>query len=467
MNKLSAVVILIAVLSLIGSCAKDENLSLPNLPPETYLAIADSVRNPTVYIQTVVWWGDDSDGEVVGFEYRWFPDPFEAGCALDTVWIFTEETSKDFNLPVTDSISTHHIEVRAIDDDGALDPTPSSLTLPVTNTAPKVTIWNRKYLPDTTFAAITIRWHGEDPEGDETIDHYLIWLDGQEDNPLIVSAEDTSASFGYEDFDGGFNRRRTLNLVAVDTACDTSDVALYTWYVKEPVGDVLLVDDLSSLGSTDAFYRSTLNSCIGDYSVLDIEAFDTDGPPTGEHIPSYSLNFPGLFEAFDFVIWYNAPTFIDTVYLLAAAEALPAFVESGGKLLLVSHSAVGWRGAFGDSIGFEFFGIDSLYKRDGISNFDCMKKWPIEGNADVGLGNLKPTSNTTGTECMNPADGALPLYHIPPGTVDAAQTSDYYIGILNSWGAGKVGLLTFPISGCNQYGNAPDDFCTIIGLLSQ
>jgi hypothetical protein len=469
-NRLSAVVVLGAVIAVVGTCAKEENLSLPNLPPETYVAIADSVRNPTVYTQTVVWWGDDSDGEVVGFEYRWSTDPSQGGCGFDTSWVYTEERSKSFNLPVTDSMSTHTLKVRAKDNDGALDPTPSTLTLPVTNSAPEVTILDRKDLPDTTFPAITVAWHGDDPEGNETIDHYLLWLDGQEASPLVVSAGDTMASFGPTDFGGDVERERTLNLVAVDTGCDTSEVVTYSWYVKG-AEDVLVIDDISSTSPaellTDMFYRGALNSCVGAYSLLDIEAFDTDAYGGGEHIPPYSLNFSGLFESFDLVVWYNAPLFIDTLYLMEASEAIVDFVDSGGEFLLVSNSAVGWRAAFSDSVGFEFFGIDSLYKREGKSNFDCLQTWQIEGNSSVGLGNLNPTGNYKGAECMCPSAGASWLYRIPPGTVDELQTTDYYIGVMNSWGSGKVALLTFPISGSNRYGNADDDLCTIIDLLRQ
>ena len=469
-NRLSAVLIVAAIIALIASCAKDENLPLPNLPPETYVAVADTVHNPTVYYQTIVWWGDDSDGEVVGFEYRWFTDPSEGGCAFDTLWVFTEERSKVFNLPVTDSMSIHTLEVRAVDDDGAFDRTPSSLTVPVTNTAPEVTIYDREALPDTTFPAITVTWRGDDPEGNETIDRYVLWLDGQEASPLVVSAEDTIASFGPADFAGGVDSVRTLNLVAVDTGCDTSEVVTYSWYVKG-TEDVLVVDDIPSTSPaeyiTDWFYRTTLNSCVGAYSVLDIEAFDTDAYSAGEHIPAYSLNFPGLFEAFDLVIWYNAPLRIDTLYLLEATEAIVDFVESGGNFLLVSHSAIGWRGAFSDSVGLGFFGIDSLYTRDGVSNFDCLKTWEIEGNAGLGLGDLKPTGNYPGAECICPSSQAEWLYRIPEATVDSLQTSDYYLGVINSWGAGKVALLTFPISGCNQYGNADEDFCAIVERLAQ
>jgi len=81
------------VLALAPGCAREENLAIPNTPPETYIAIADTVRNTTVYIQHLHWWGDDIDGEVIGYEYRWFMDEMEPGCPTDTDWVFTGETA--------------------------------------------------------------------------------------------------------------------------------------------------------------------------------------------------------------------------------------------------------------------------------------------------------------------------------------------------------------------------------------
>lgn len=463
--------ILTISLCLVLGCAEEGNLSFPNTPPETYMAIADSVRNPTTYIQTIAWWGEDADGEVVGFEYRVFTDPTEPGCPVSTDWVFTEETSHSFNLPVTQGVSTHRIEVRAMDDDGALDPSPSSLTLPVTNTAPEIMIWNDNALPDTTFPALRIKWHGDDPEGRETIENYVLWLDGDETNARTLAPGDTIATLTLNDFGGRYGER-TINIVAVDSGCDTSNVATHTWYVKEPVGEVLLIDHLSSdyIGEavTDLFYRNAFNACVGTYSILDIEAFI--GPRIGCEYPcapAYSFNFEDLFGLFDVVVWYDEPPRQDTTYLAAAARCVEAYVEAGGRFLLTSVQAIGKDSAFNDSIAFEIFGIDSLYKRKDNTNFDCKSKWAITGNADRGLGDLKVVGVWPGVECMEPREDAVPLFHIPPATVDAKQLTDYYIGVMNSRGAGRAALLTFPISRCNGYGNAADEICRIIDLLRE
>jgi hypothetical protein len=449
-------VIAAAVIMLTG-CAQREDVTFPNLPPETYMAIADSVRNPTVYIQTIAWWGEDPDGEIAGFEYRWAAGPASA-CSLDTDWVFTEETSKEFSLPVSGGITTHTIQVRAIDDDGAADPTPSELTLPVTNTPPEVFIWNYHALPDTTFPALLVKWHGDDAEGRETIRGYEIWLDGHEEDPVFLAPEDTVASFGYDDFDGRYGMR-SLYLKAFDSACDTSEAVVHSWYVKEPVGGVLLVDDRTTsppgYNITDAFYRGALDSCLEAFSLLDFDRF-------GGRV--YAYNFDQLLGQFDLVIWYNDHLMQGSANLTLAEDAIPHYIESGGRFLLVSVGAIGTDGALPDSVYFDIFGVNALYTKSGSTGFDCIA-WNVAGNSALGLGGLRVNGIFSGIECMEPSSEATPLFYIPPGTAGPQQTVNYYLGIMNSWGEGRAALITFPISRSNTYGNARNEFCKTVALM--
>jgi hypothetical protein len=469
----SAGLLLMLGLTILVGCAKEERFSPKNLEPETYLAVADSVRNPTAYNQTLRWWGDDKDGEVVAYEYRWFIDPQEGSCRLDTLWVRTQETSKSFDLPVTHGASRHYFEVRAIDDKGAWDHTACTLTLPVTNSPPEVMIWGvdigrHSPLPDTTFPAFTAKWHGTDPEGDNTISKYMVWLadttfpDHGRENAKEFSPRDTVVSLGLMDFNEGYNGFRTLNIIAIDSACDTSSAATYTWYVKEPKGEILVVDDLGKEAgaaerATDRFYKTSIDSCSQEheeYSVLDLQNFKGT---TSAH------NFPELFPIFDLVIWYNAPNRSASAHLSGAESALKSHVENGGSILVISMAALGSGPALHDSLWPEVFGIDSIVTRNGSSDFDC-NRWTIQANTDIGLASLKVIGIWPGVDCMLPRrPTATPLYYIAAGT--AGATEDYYLGILNYWHAGKAVLLTFPLRSADQYGNARNEYCKVINLL--
>jgi len=452
----------------LAGCAKEEKISAPNLPPETYLAIADSVRNVTTYTQTLRWWGEDKDGEVIAFEYRWFIDPLEGSCRLDTGWVRTEETSGSFNLPVSGADRIHRFEIRAVDDDETSDPSPSTLTLPVNNTRPGVMIWNVSDLPDTTFPAFLARVHGSDPEGDNTIARYIVWLDGDRENARVLTPPDTTVSLGPADFGGRYEVARTLNVIAVDSGCDTSAVVAYTWYVKQPTGRVLVVDDLgkdagAAQAMTDRFYRAGLDSCGEAYSVLDIEKF-------GGMLSAF--NFSKLFSAFDLVIWYNEPNKLaypqppSVPHISAAEKDLQTYLESGGRLLVASLGALGSAGGLGDSLWPEIFGIDSILVRNSTTNFDC-KNWVIQSSVALGPDSLLVGGIWPGVECLLPSPQATPLYFIRPGTAGTYQTEDYYIGVLNAWRTGKAAVLTFPLSRSNEYGNARTKYCRLINLLLQ
>lgn len=458
---LAFVVLTLCGLLLVG-CAEKNTSMTPNLAPETYICLADSVRNPVVYIQKIWWWGEDIDGEVVGYEYRCILDTSETTCGFPEGWVYTTETRKEFHLPVTKGMSVHRIEVRAIDNQGAKDPTPAAVDLPLINSPPSVEIVERASLPDTTYPAIRLRWKGHDADGDQTIDRYLIKLDGS-DRLISFDAGETTGSLGFDDFEGRFGLR-TLYLYAIDTGCRSSQPATYTWYVKEPRGKVLLIDNLpkayGGYSISDRFYRSALDSVFSEYSVLDFEKFG--GAP-------YAFAYQKLFEMFNMVIWYNDPWYDaiaqrEGLYLSEAAQGIVEYVSNGGRFILVSLCAIGTRGAFEDSIAMDLFGIDEIYWNKSVTDFSC-KRWVVKANAQLGLEELKVDGLYQGADCFRPKASATPLFWIEPGTIGETQTVEYYIGVANSYGNGKAGLLTFPFSRSNAYGNLRKVFGALIDHL--
>jgi hypothetical protein len=385
---------------------------------------------------------------------------------MDTGWVFTAETSKEFHIPVTNGVvRTHRVEVRAVDNRQATDPSPSTLSLPVTNTSPTVQFRDFNALPDTTYPAILFKWDAADPEGRETVDAFKIWLDGNEENAKIVDGEDSTAAFGLADFQGRYGER-TAYLFGVDTGCDSSNLEAYTWFVKEPVGNVLIVDDLwSSAGAVDfttnLMYMSIMNACVGNFSKLDLERFNG---------VTYAHNYEDLFKIFDLVIWYDEPVRAVSSTLHYARDAVTDYTSGGGNFVLASLTALGPQGSFNDPVMYEVFGIDSLYWRPATAeapnyDFDCKKTWNIVGNADLGLDSLKVTASTLGAKCMAKADSSTTLYYIPPGTADVIQKIDYELAVLNYHGLGRAAVFTIPLGKCNGYGTLENEFCKLVDLM--
>ena len=80
-------------------------------------------------IQQLNWWGEDPDGNVTGYFYKW---------NTDTGWTFTQSEEALFYVPIRQSFDVFSFFVKAIDNDSLVDPTPAVLTLPIRNSVPEV-----------------------------------------------------------------------------------------------------------------------------------------------------------------------------------------------------------------------------------------------------------------------------------------------------------------------------------------
>jgi len=170
---------------LISSCnTRDGILGIPNENrlPDTYMVADTIIRSGddrfTSTIQ-VHWWGTDPDGWVMGYEMRL------AG-AGDTTWTFT--TSKDsiilLNIPAGSDTFDAVFEIRAIDNTGAIDPSPARLQYPVRNSLPTVAFIYPPNgsnplagaFPTNSFPVLHFAWQGSDPDGAASIERYELCL---------------------------------------------------------------------------------------------------------------------------------------------------------------------------------------------------------------------------------------------------------------------------------------------------
>ncbi|SVC68698.1 uncharacterized protein METZ01_LOCUS321552, partial [marine metagenome] len=126
--------------------------------------------------QELHWWGEDMDGNVLGYKYRW---------SSDTAWTYTTLESGVFYVPIRTDLDIFSFEVKAVDNDGNEDASSARLTLPITNSAPTMGF---RYLSnpkiadiggDTsfTFPTRTFIWDLYDLDGNETITDIYYALD--------------------------------------------------------------------------------------------------------------------------------------------------------------------------------------------------------------------------------------------------------------------------------------------------
>ena len=360
--KLSAGILPMLGLLLIVACESLENPFLDELPsegltnatPETHLfltflpdeidtVLSDTTTDTSFVIvrhladtttsnQIIYWWGEDSDGEVVAYHYRW---------NYEDDWTRSTVESDTFFLPLQVAYDEFLFQVKAEDNEGALDPTPAMLRIPIANSKPEIefsnssnpTAGNNPNVTHVTFPTRTFSWSVSDIDGLETINQIRYRLDTT--NAWTYRPGDIS-SVTLTDIPEGYH---TFYVQAIDTAGaysnllhfpDSSDAASPNgWRVVEPVGDILLIDDYKlDNGSTHDFYTGFLDSLAGvdNYSVVEL-GYDEKA------LPLAITDQVAMFSYFETVIWYH---YSEAPSIPGADGALRTYLESGGNVFISS-----------------------------------------------------------------------------------------------------------------------------------
>ena len=353
-----------------------------NNPPETSIALfPDSTIAPQPSRLKVAWWGDDSDGLIVGFYYTWD----------GITWTFTDENEILFSLQIGAGDTTYAFKVSSADnggngiydsrvfqngidfgpepfidsnsdsvynngekffDIGLVDPTPATLDFPLKNTAPTIE-WNSlSIMPAISFPVMSFGWNVDDLDGlstilkinialnDTTDPNNIIALDGSvrtitlrtkefnSSNPKMeILIEGIETNIFSEKLPGlKFDDYNKFYVQAVDISGATSQFISLpdtgkTWFVKKPKGEILIMDDYSTSDGAAAFYDAMMDSLglTGKYDVYDY---------LNQKPPYTNVTFLQTLKLFKYVLWYsdNNPS------LDLAASSVQTFVDAGGKI---------------------------------------------------------------------------------------------------------------------------------------
>jgi len=156
-----------AAMLLAGGCGPSTDLSgtpIPNSLPDTRV----TARPPDVleagFVVQFYWTGEDPDGRVAGFQWKMSDNGTDGISVQDTLtfdpvtgdtlnpWVFTASTDSTFlvSADVPDfpgdpegydrSYQTHTFLVRAVDEDGGVDPTPALVSFTSTTLLPTVRV---------------------------------------------------------------------------------------------------------------------------------------------------------------------------------------------------------------------------------------------------------------------------------------------------------------------------------------
>ena len=187
-----------------GCDISDPGTPIANLPPDTRLTSAPPEGTVTTssgdklnFSIHMFWTGSDIDGEVVAYDIA----------INDTsTWLRTVITDSVlfFSAPSGEAGDLNTFYVRAIDDAGAADPTPSIRSFTAHTLVPNTKINGDPSRDDTTGRGVRFHIVGKDEDGAEfnysfSLDSRNDWSDWQEDSIIVFGTDDVPGSHGLLD----------------------------------------------------------------------------------------------------------------------------------------------------------------------------------------------------------------------------------------------------------------------------
>lgn len=341
---------LVIGLAILPSCNK-EGEEKENRAPNTEFSIEEINLFGEDRLNSIVslsWLGTDPDGYVVGYEL-----------SLDKQnWNFTTRQDSIFKFSIDPGSDTTDITlfVRAIDNEGLIDPSPDKIRIPLKNTPPEVDFDEKFILPDTANIVITLAWAATDFDGDETIISTQISLDGKRwveisnnattfslapNDPLAQDSTEALIYYGTSKQPQkemlnklSLNDTNRVFIRVIDQANTESKIdTSTTFFLIGKTHDLLVVGGLEA---ADATYRSTLQAKNIDYDFLNFTAGNGIRQPNIWNITfSLQLSFyDKLFLYSDESLFTNSFTGVKNMILEFAASALQEYANAGGKYMI-------------------------------------------------------------------------------------------------------------------------------------
>lgn len=463
-----------------------------NIPPETYLflffrsdtlVVSDTVYQnlDTIIVQDTIirmvdttssqqvlhWWGEDPDGEIIGYYYKWnFQDTLS----------FTTEEFDTFYVPIKKDFDIFEFTVQAMDNDSMIDPTPARIVLPIYNSPPSVEFRlnsNPKAPsgnPDVityTFPTRTFVWDATDPDGNETITHVLWALDDTTHWNIIERN-----TKGYlpdmitlTDIEPGFH---TFYLKVRDIANAESNVIMFPdttndevpnyWYVKPVLGEVLLVDDFAQdqlNKTTQNYYKKILSEVLEDtFSVWEIGSNFWN---IQNSLPYSQTDIEAYLGYFKKVIWFSH---LGRPHITQAGLAITKYIARGGKIFITNGNEEK------PDTNWTFTDIDSVYRLNpggrlmkGVKIIASFGDDELNKRLTLMVGKL--IGNRVSTLVPGEIEGVEPVYFMEHP--DSASVAVPYKGTpcvavkyKPDYIEGESIYFSLPLNYCDGYGNVKE-----------
>ncbi len=439
-----------------------------NQPPQTYLFLftpEDSTLgiDTTASKQVVHWWGDDPDGDVIGYYIKW-------NYQEKPVWMNAEYDT--FYVPLRTAYDEFELQVWAVDNDSLMDPTPASRIFPVFNSYPEMFFKNRSNPPVPagnpnvtayTFPTRTFLWEAYDPDGDATITDIFYALDDTANWTAlkgdVKSITLTGLTAGSHRF---FLKARDIagaesNILSFPDPAD--DTTPNTWIVKEPVGDVLLVNDFAqdqTLYEVQNFYKERLNNIVGEngYSVWEIGTTSTPVINPQNQLPYATADIKANLNYFKKVIWFSH---LGRPNLTEAGLSLTQYIADGGMVFITNGNEQSPDTTWG------FTQIDSVFRLNPggrlLSGIGVLSEFSPDSTVNAGLDMEIGRLIGNRVSALIPGPQAEVIYRMEPdssATVSVPYTGSPPVGLRYNLGKGKSIYYSLPLNFCDGKNNVEE-----------
>ncbi|MFM6960570.1 MAG: hypothetical protein ACKOW0_06035 [Schleiferiaceae bacterium] len=327
--------------------ACEPGVPVENQLPETRMSVDRIDLSGPDRLNSVVklaWFGSDADGYVVAYELRVGEGP----------WVRTTQTDSTLvlGIPAGQDTADLAVEVRAIDHEGGIDPSPARLVVPIKNTPPSAEFTTSSFPDVPVWNAVTFQWFAEDPDGAGSITDVELRVNGGAWRPidpnqklvsLVLHAsgatalyygnqEASAANWGYALDTAGPSllEIRARDLAGAWSAPDTAPSVT----VKMPQSKLLVVASHSA--AADAAWSSDLAALGVDYDLLDLLSNSGAARPR-----SWNPGFRHTLRGYDAVVVYTASsvmldpqTGLTKLPLAHMGPAIQRFGEAGGRVLV-------------------------------------------------------------------------------------------------------------------------------------
>ncbi len=335
---IASLLLVLAVFFFVGSCERPTSPPKPNQPPNTTVANIPVDGDTLFALVTLHWDGEDYDGFIAAYEYRYITYHLVRGDSVVQPWIRTAETSRTIAFESSDVLNRQRFQVRAVDNVGDVDPTPAEKVFYTYQTiVPKTVILSpvdgqQFFIIDHTtdwWQGILLIFNASDEDG-EVVEYAWAVDDGewhwQADTSVYITPDQ------FQPLDGEHILRVTSrdNTNLVDPVGDTVHVTLIRPTFEKRI---LIIDE-----TDESKFPLGVN-----YSDAEVDSFYRELFPGSDEWDFFQQGMPpkSVLGQYKLVVWHadNQYTYDRDVHQLPFhIEDIMDYMNVGGDFIMS-----GWR----------------------------------------------------------------------------------------------------------------------------